>query len=493
MPTLPRTFQLAALLCVAGLCAACESTTDVQPTPSGAGGDGGCVEDSDCGELPEACRAPACEDGVCVHAPLPDGNVCDDGAYCTDGDHCEGGECVPGLPRDCSDPSGCQITECDEAAASCVGVPVDDGTACDGGDPCTQGGTCHSGVCTGGKTIDCSSLNGPCTVGLCDATGQCVAGPANEGIDCPFGDGMVCSGGVCAAGLCISAPAPDGTPCDDAQHCTTNDTCAAGVCTGAEPLECASPGGCFVGACDDVSDSCVVVPGNDGSPCDDGSLCTSSSVCASGACVGEIPANDGAACDDGASCTANTTCSAGACGGGTGPTVYFADTFADASKGWLLDKEWEIGPAEASSGGTFGDDPAQDHTTTADEGVAGVVLGGLASTSVHPARYLESTTFDTSQAAGPVVLSFYRWLVSDNQPYMTNYLDAWDGSAWVNVWTSGAVAIIDNAWTYVEHDLTAYKSATMRVRFGVSVDNGGVYAVSSWNIDDVVVASASCP
>jgi hypothetical protein len=48
------------------------------------------------------------------------------------------------------------------------------------------------------------------------------------------------------------------------------------------------------------------------------------------------------------------------------------------------------------------------------------------------------------------------------------------------------------AWTYVSFDVTAYKNAKMQVRFGFDV-NKGVALVSSWNVDDVLVASAKCP
>ena len=72
------------------------------------------------------------------------------------------------------------------------------------------------------------------------------------------------------------------------------------------------------------------------------------------------------------------TCSTGLCRGGVGPTVYFADDFKDASKGWTLGQEWEIGPAKASVGGFANPDPAMDHTPTGDNGIAGARwLGSL--------------------------------------------------------------------------------------------------------------------
>jgi hypothetical protein len=33
----------------------------------------------------------------------------------------------------------------------------------------------------------------------------------------------------------------------------------------------------------------------------------------------------------------------------------------------------------------------------------------------------------------------------------------------------------------------------MKVRFGFDIGSSGVYTVSSWNVDDVMVASVACP
>jgi hypothetical protein len=498
-----RFAALAGLTATLGLAGACGSTTDVLFS-GGAGGDDGtggsgggaieCVDDIDCIGFVATCETSRCVAGACVPEPSPAGTPCDDGYFCSEGDQCAGGECIPGAPRDCGAPSSCSVGYCNEASKSCAGVAVEDGAPCDEGDPCIQGAACKGGVCGGGTKLDCSGFDGPCSVGLCAADGQCATAPANEGAACPLGGSDPCQGGVCGGGSCNPTPGPDGTPCDDGLYCTSADACVGGACQGGAPVVCPSPGGCFVGQCDEANKACLVVTGNDGAACDDGSVCTSSSTCSAGLCVGGIAANDGGACEDGASCTSGTTCSAGQCSGGVGPTVYFADTFADNAKGWVLGNEWAIGPAEPSVSGVFGDDPATDHTATADDGVAGVVLGGLASTDLHTAYYLESPAFDTSQAGGPVVLSFFRWLLSDYQPYMTNYLEVWNGAQWVLVWNSGpAPEIADNAWVYVEHDLTAYKNPTMRVRFGFSIDSGGAYSVGSWNLDDVLVASQGCP
>jgi hypothetical protein len=181
------------------------------------------------------------------------------------------------------------------------------------------------------------------------------------------------------------------------------------------------------------------------------------------------------------------------CGGGIGPQVYFSDNFHDNSKGWTLDGEWQTGSATMSNGGQYGNDPATDYSPTVDNGVAGIVIGGNANIAVHPYQYLTSPTFDTS-AATTVILGFRRWLNSDFFPYMNNTVEVWNGSAWIQLWQSGDDIVNDVSWQFIQHDLTPYKNAAMRVRFGQNVDSAtSVYTVGSWNIDDVLVAAAACP
>jgi hypothetical protein len=318
--------------------------------------------------------------------------------------------------------------------------------------------------------VDCSYLDSECTEGVCDPAMGCVEMPTNEG------------------GLC-----------EDGLFCTTGETCMAGACGGGGPLACAPLNGCNESTCDEATDTCVSAPVNDGQPCDDGNVCTDGTTCANGACEGGAPVNEGAACDDDSSCTSNTVCTAGVCGGGTGPVVYFAEDFANNAQGWNLGPEWQIGPAVATTGADVdGNDPAQDHTATFDNGVAGVQIGGFAEKLVHGFYYLESPPFDAASPQGPVILGFYRWLNSDFVPYMVNTVDVWNGTAWINVWTSDS-AVLDAppngpGWNYQQFDITSYANAGTRVRFGFLVGSvNGLYTIGSWNLDDVLVASMACP
>jgi hypothetical protein len=210
-----------------------------------------------------------------------------------------------------------------------------------------------------------------------------------------------------------------------------------------------------------------------------------------GGCVA-VALPNGAACDDGDPCTANTSCNGGVCAGGTAPVVFFSEDFHDNAKNWQLGQEWQIGPATASPVTTpFGPDPANDHSPTMDNGVAGVVIGGNASTAIHPFEYLTSPPFAASGAT--VVLRFWRWLNSDYEPWMHDTVEVWNGSAWVSVFAAGGPpGVQDDHWVLQELDLSPYANPAMQIRFGVDVAQTGAFTVSSWNVDDVVVASGFC-
>jgi hypothetical protein len=109
---------------------------------------------------------------------------------------------------------------------------------------------------------------------------------------------------------------------------------------------------------------------------------------------------------------------------------------------------------------------------------------------MHGFYYLESPPFDTT-GSGQVHLSYYRWLKCLWDAFMEHTVDVWDGTAWQNLYINDFPGVEDNAWTLQSFDVTQYRNAAMRIRFGFEVSSGG--EVSSWNIDDVVVASTPCP
>jgi hypothetical protein len=168
----------------------------------------------------------------------------------------------------------------------------------------------------------------------------------------------------------------------------------------------------------------------------------------------------------------------------------FTEDFSDNFAGWTLGPpEWQIGPAAASTGHQYGNpDPAGDHTPSADNGVAGAVIGGNVTTAPHGLFYLTSPPIDTSDNLTST-LQFWRWLNSDNERFMRDVVEVYNGSQWVRVWETppGDAGPADAAWTFQTFDVTAYQNSAMQIRFGHSVNQAGAFRVSGWNIDDVTV------
>jgi hypothetical protein len=479
----------------------------------GAGGAGGAPV-SPCPVDCDSIQAPMCFRGVCNETtlecevvPSPKGTACDDGLFCTVGETCEEGTCGEGYDNTCGmNPDSCSIVTCNEASKTCATKSGPDGTACLlEGDLCTVNTVCKAGQCVGSPK-DCFFAPGidECHIGVCNpATGECDPVPGNDGAECP----------------------------DSGDLCMVSKTCFGGMCQGGFPKDCSFlTNGCNIGACDPADGSCYLDPIPPGGMCKEatdecntgfcdmngaclptpnpGVACASATdVCnngfcdANGKCV-PAPTNDGGACNDGNSCTMGEACSAGACTGGVvgNYVVYFSESFASNAAGWTFPagvgvaNEWSIGPAKASSGGfPYGnEDPAMDHTPTQDNGIAGVAIGGYATAVIHPQHYIESPVVNTN-VMGTVYLEFWRHLNSDYTPYMKNTIDVWNGAIWVNIWSSGpSPAVQDAMWTHVSYDITAHKNAAMKVRFGFDIQSSGVFTVSSWNIDDVVIANAVC-
>jgi cysteine-rich repeat protein len=228
---------------------------------SGVCGGGGLT---DCSGLDNACNQGVCSESAssCVRQAANEGSTCDDGLFCTTGETCTNGSCNGGASRDCSSLEGpCIRGVCNETTRSCESQPANEGSACDDGQFCTTGETCNGGVCGGGAPTDCSTLNGPCTIGVCDEAGsRCLAGSVNEGL-----------------------------PCNDGQFCTTGETCRSGSCAGGAPTDCSGINSqCTMGVCSESSDSCTAMPANDGGLCDDTLFCTTGETCLSG-CVQRWP------------------------------------------------------------------------------------------------------------------------------------------------------------------------------------------------------------
>lgn len=228
-----------------------------------------CVTTADCPTM-LPCLIMNCVNTACVASPVqPDGTVgCDDLDPCTLNDTCRNGTCI-GIPMNCEDSNPCTNDIC----MSGLCVHTYNTSPCDDSNGCTLNDHCISGLCTG-TPKSCSDSN-PCTDDFCNCqTGECF-----------FGD--------------------NSDPCDDLDHCTINDQCSGGVCSGLAVF-CTDNNICTTDRCDSLTGTCVFTPNN--GPCDDANNCTTSDFCnISGQCVG-IPIS----CDDSNICTTDT-CVNGVC------------------------------------------------------------------------------------------------------------------------------------------------------------------------------------
>jgi hypothetical protein len=437
---------------------------------------------------------------------------------------CVNGGCVMGA---CS--SG--WADCDLMASNGCETPLNTLANCGAcGNACSNAHgstTCSAGTCAPQCVSGWASCDGNASNG-CETSIFSTSNCGLCGVLCDYPNaGESCATGTCSLGTCspgfgnCDGNAANG--CETAtntsnQHCGgCNQACAAGkVCSNGSCLDACAPG---TGNCDGNSaNGCEVNTTNSGSHCGGCNIvCSDTQYCNGGACAAcpagqrdcdnagtnacEVtsssdPSNCGGC---GTKCGADGTCgcSAGVCSGGT---IYFSEDYSDNGKGWTLGTEWEIEAASVSAGHQQGNpDPATDHSKTSDNGVAGVAVGGNYSHNpVHDFYYLTSPVINLSAAAGTVKLTYWRWLNCDFDPYVVDSVEVYNGSAWVTVWSNsslGNVLVADNNWLRFEHDVTAYKNAGFRVRFGHKTGqkaNFLPFIMSGWNLDDVSLSSATC-
>jgi hypothetical protein len=93
-------------------------------------------------------------------------------------------------------------------------------------------GACNGGLCVY-QQHDITCTGGPCANDACQ-TDPCAGVSCNSPPSSCFGAAGTCQNGSC------SYPYANGVTCNDGNACTTNDTCNAGVCSGA-PITCNTP------------------------------------------------------------------------------------------------------------------------------------------------------------------------------------------------------------------------------------------------------------
>jgi hypothetical protein len=178
------------------------------------------------------------------------------------------------------------------------------------GGSCAKGATIY-GVAGGGgsgATIGAGGTGG---------SGEMEGGVAESGTDAPS-DGPIaclhqsdcaalddaCNVGSCVNNVCTPEPANEGTSCPTGLFCMVNGFCTGGACVGS-PMTCPGTDACNVGSCDEATQTCNTMQGNDGDPClPTNDVCFSAGICSAGTCAG-TEATDCSYLDD--------TCNTGSC------------------------------------------------------------------------------------------------------------------------------------------------------------------------------------
>lgn len=171
--------------------------------------------------------------------------------------------------------------------------------------------------------------------------------------------------------------------------------------------------------------------------------------------------------------------------------AIFKDDFESPSA-WTLDGEWQIGAPEGR-----GTAPGDATAAFAGTKVLGHDLTGL---GAHPGDY-EPTK--TERAASPVIdasalaqgqLRFRRWLNVGGGGIAS--IEAKRGNNWVVVWTSpNPVGLTESAWSLQTVDISAMADANPALQFAFKQYGGPTTSANraGWNVDRVVVRSASAP
>ena len=176
------------------------------------------------------------------------------------------------------------------------------------------------------------------------------------------------------------------------------------------------------------------------------------------------------------------------------PIHLFEDNFENLT-GWTLTGEFEIG-APIGLGGEHGNpDPASAHSGS---NVLGLDLTGL---GANPGDYEGGLNNRQHTAESPIIdcsgfmnvtLQFQRYLNIESPTYDHAYIDVWDGTSWVEIYTNTA-AESDSEFSLYTYDIPqAADNPEFKIRFSIGeTDNSWFY--SGWNIDDIVVTYQPWP
>jgi len=271
---------------------------------------GYCASNADCPAPQNTCASSSCDltTKQCTGASVADGTTCNDNNACTSASTCQAGTCIGTGTKVCDDGNACTFDYCSPQSGNCVFQNQGGGNSCSDGNPCTTNDYCQQGSCHAGNAKNCNDGNA-CTADSCDqASGQCVFAPiagcggnCTSNADCPA-TGNACTTNVCSQMLkkCVVQNVQNQTACDDGLPCTASDYCQSGKCLGGNQKNCSDQNTCTSDSCEAATGNCLH-SGTTGGQCYDGSPCTSNDACAAGVCTGTAKS-----CDDGKPCTADS-------------------------------------------------------------------------------------------------------------------------------------------------------------------------------------------
>lgn len=171
----------------------------------------------------------------------------------------------------------------------------------------------------------------------------------------------------------------------------------------------------------------------------------------------------------------------------TGDHILFEDDFAN-DLGWTGygSGGWTRGSATASSGCSGSDDPATDHTPTADNYIIGNYLGGCYPNNLSQTYWLTSPSIDCSGMTN-CRIEFYSHSGCESSSFDHIYIDAFNGTSWINIFSNGGSSS-ESSWTQRVYDVSAEadNNPNFQVRFGMGSTDGSV-TYKGWNIDDFKV------
>lgn len=176
-----------------------------------------------------------------------------------------------------------------------------------------------------------------------------------------------------------------------------------------------------------------------------------------------------------------------------GNHTVFEDDFS-TDKGWTGygSGGWDRGSATASIGCSGGQDPAQDHTPTADNYIIGTYIGGCYANSMAQTYWLTSPVIDCSGFSN-CTLDFWSFSGCESMSWDRCYIDIYNGTSWTSVF-SNTSSFSDLSWTHKSYNIpTNAITPDFKVRFGLGPTDGSV-TYQGWNIDDLkIICTGSVP